>query len=474
MKRLLVLAVIASAMLVIPATASAAVSCNLAGNALTVSITGATTNSAGLRLTNGNEIGVYDSISFTGPQVCGGGTPTTANTNSIAVADNEPGSTNRTLLGVSLENGPFVNSDSTNEGAGTKEIEITYDGGEEATDDLVLVGGPGPAGDDWRMGQLDATHDGFQLDDTEPVADSDVDDLVETNVEQLQIGINGNPGDDILDARGGTGFTGPLVSTGTAQLVGDTGNDQLYAGDGDGWRLEGDTGADTQIGGPGNEFIQLSFGADADIADGNGGTDNCGYLSHPDPVTVDLRITGPQDTGGAGIDTISDCETLGGGTANDTLIGTSGPNTLAGAQGNDTLLGLGGNDTLDGGAGTSDTVSYAQESTGPVSVNLATAGAQNTGGAGNDTISNVENIIGSPFSDNLTGDANANTIDAYDGILDTVDCAGGADTAIADELGVDTLTNCETTDNAPKVSVGAAPADGALLNDRDPGLCAGG
>ncbi len=175
-------------------------------------------------------------------------------------------------------------------------------------------------------------------------------------------------------------------------------------------------------------------------------------------MTVDLRITGPQDTGGAGIDTISDCEIASGGTANDTLIGTSGPNTLAGGQGNDTLLGLGGNDTLDGGTGTSDTVSYAQESTGPVSVNLATAGAQNTGGAGNDTISNVENIIGSPFSDSLTGDANANTIDAYDGVLDTVDCAGGADTAIADELGVDTLTNCETTDNAPKVSVGATPA----------------
>ncbi len=205
MKRLLLLAVIASAMIVIPSTASAAVTCNLAGNALTVSITGATDNGAGLRLTNGNEIGVYDSSAYTVQQACGGGTPTTANTNSIAVADNEPGSTNRTVLGVSLANGPFVNSDSTNEGAGTKEIEIAYDGGEESSDDLVLTGAPGPAGDDWRMGQLDATHNGFQLDDTEPAANSDVDDLVETNVEQLQIGVNGNPGDDILDARGGTG-----------------------------------------------------------------------------------------------------------------------------------------------------------------------------------------------------------------------------------------------------------------------------
>jgi Ca2+-binding RTX toxin-like protein len=414
---------------------------------------------------------VYDSSGFTGAQVCAGGTPTTANTSSIAVSDNEPGTANRTVLGVSLANGPFVNSDATGEGVGTKEIEITFDGGEEPTDDLVLSGGPGPAGDNWRMGQLDATHNGYQLDDTESAAASDVDDITTTNVEQIQIGVStGNPGDDILDARGGAGFTGPLTAGGTAQLVGDTGNDTLYAGNGNGWRLEGDLGADTQIGGPGDEFIQLSFGTDADIADGNGGNDNCGFLNHPDPVTVDLRITGPQDTGSAGLDTISDCEVTIGGSAGDTLIGTSGPNTLAGGPGNDTLLGLGGNDTLDGGAGTSDTVSYAQASTGPVSVNLGTAGAQNTGGAGNDTISNTESAIGSPFSDTLIGTGAANVLDGYDGVSDSLDCvaAGDGDTVIADEVGVDEIHNCETADNAPKVTVASPPADGALTNDSTP------
>ena len=213
------------------------------------------------------------------------------------------------------------------------------------------------------MGELVAG-EGYQLDDTENAAASDVDDLVTTNVEQLQIGINGNPGDDILDARGGTGFTGPLtLGSSVAQLVAGNGDDQIFAGNGDGWRLEGDVGADTSIGGPGNEFIQMSFGTDADIADGNGGTDNCGWLNHNDPVTVDLRITAPQDTGGAGIDTISDCEVLGGGNGADTLIGTDGPNTIGGGPGNDTLIGLGGDDTLDGGADI-DTVSYAQGSTG--------------------------------------------------------------------------------------------------------------
>ena len=236
-------------MLVLPSIASAAVTCTFTSGtgALAVSITGATDNGAGLRLINGTgEIGVYDSGAFSTQQMCAGGTPTTANTNSIAVTDDEPGTTNRTVLGLSLANGPFVNSDASGEGTGTKEIEITYDGGEEATDDLVLTGVPGPAGDNWRMGQIDATHAGYQLDDSEPAASSDVDDLVTTNVEQLQTGLNGNPGDDILDARGGTGFAGPLEApSGVAQLIGDTGDDQLFAGNGNGWRLEGDTGSDT-------------------------------------------------------------------------------------------------------------------------------------------------------------------------------------------------------------------------------------
>ena len=78
------------------------------------------------------EIAVYNTIDFSaGKQNCGT-TPTAAKRDTIAVADTEPGTSNRTLLTVSLGGGPFVNSDATGEGTGTKEIEITYDGGEEA------------------------------------------------------------------------------------------------------------------------------------------------------------------------------------------------------------------------------------------------------------------------------------------------------------------------------------------------------
>ena len=455
-----------------PSGASAAVSCNLAAGVLSVDVTGAGEQTAGVRMeSGGTEIAVYNTIDFSaGKQNCGT-TPTTANTNTIAVADTEPGTSNRTLLTVSLGGGPFVNSDATGEGTGTKEIEITYDGGEEATDDLILDGAPNPGNDNFRMGELGGGH-AFQLDDSES-GTVDVDDLVASSVEQLQLGINGNPGDDVLDARGGAGFLGPLTLTSTKQLVGGDGADHIFAGDGNGWRVEGDEGADELVGGPGDDLVQLSFGNDADTADANGGTDNCSYLNHTAGIHVDLRVTAPQDTGGAGVDALSDCENLTGSTQSDVLIGTSGPNVISGGEnlgiqtGADTLIGLGGNDGLDGSFG-SDTASYAQGSTGPVTVNLGTVGPQNTGGAGTDTITNTENLVGSEFGDTLTGDGGANIIDVYDGILDTVDCGGGLDRAVADEAGVDSLAGCETVDNAPKVSVGAPPADGALINDATP------
>ena len=86
---------------------------------------------------------------------------------------------------------------------------------------------------------------------------------------------------------------------------------------------------------------------------------------------------------------------------NDSLTGELGANALSGNGGNDTLVGLEGNDTLDGGAG-SDTLDYSAAGMG-VTVNLTTTTAQNTIGAGSDTIAAGENVIGSSFADTLTG-----------------------------------------------------------------------
>jgi len=111
--------------------------------------------------------------------------------------------------------------------------------------------------------------------------------------------------------------------------------------------------------------------------------------------------------------------------SDDVLNGLGGGNIISGFKGNDTLTGgLGddiligglGNDSLDGGADT-DTVSYASAS-GAVTVDLSLGIA--TGAAGNDTLTNIENILGSDHDDTLSGDMNNNTIEGGDGADDFI------------------------------------------------------
>ena len=101
-------------------------------------------------------------------------------------------------------------------------------------------------------------------------------------------------------------------------------------------------------------------------------------------------------------------------------------NVLNGNGGNDTIDGFLGNDTLNGGAGT-DTLSYALDL--GVTVSLATAAAQNTGGSGIDTISNFENLTGSFFNDTLTGNAGNNIIKGNGG-HDIINGGAGNDTML--------------------------------------------
>ena len=84
-----------------------------------------------------------------------------------------------------------------------------------------------------------------------------------------------------------------------------------------------------------------------------------------------------------------------------------------------------------------DTATYI-DSAGSVTISLAVTTAQNTGGAGTDTLSNIENLIGSNYADNLTGNNAANVISGGAG-NDTISGGGGED-ILRGGLGADILT----------------------------------
>ncbi|SQG84776.1 structural toxin protein RtxA [Legionella pneumophila] len=169
-----------------------------------------------------------------------------------------------------------------------------------------------------------------------------------------------------------------------------------------------------------------------------------------------------------GRDTSND--TIIGNDGNDILIGLGGNDTLSGGNGDDILAGGAGNDTLDGGAG-NDTATYIDATAG-VTVSLNTSSAQNTVGAGTDTLTNIENLTGSKFNDTLTGNNSANTIKGLEG-NDTISGLGGNDTldggsgddVIIGGLGDDILTGGSGADQFVLVkgqggaSAGAAPID---------------
>ena len=105
---------------------------------------------------------------------------------------------------------------------------------------------------------------------------------------------------------------------------------------------------------------------------------------------------------------------------------------LDGGLGDDFLQGTISDDIINGGAG-NDTASFLNafsggSSTG-VTVDLNLQGvAQNTIAAGNDTLSGIENLVGSALNDILTGDGNDNVIEGGLG-NDTLSGGAGNDTA---------------------------------------------
>ena len=88
----------------------------------------------------------------------------------------------------------------------------------------------------------------------------------------------------------------------------------------------GSSSADILSGTPGNDYM-----------DGGAGADTASYALAHAGVTVNLGVSGPQETFGAGIDTLVNIENLTGSAFDDTLIGGTTPYGLSGGAGNDLL-----------------------------------------------------------------------------------------------------------------------------------------
>ncbi|MFL6843435.1 MAG: M10 family metallopeptidase C-terminal domain-containing protein [Allosphingosinicella sp.] len=177
--------------------------------------------------------------------------------------------------------------------------------------------------------------------------------------------------------------------------------------------LTGSANADILTGDSNANVIEGGLGDD--VLDGGLGVDTLAF-SGSTAVTVNLATLTAQNTGW-GNDTIVNFENVRTGSGADNVTGDGNDNIFYDGGGNDIYNGAGGTDTLDYSGATSS-----------VTVNLATATAQNTGTfGGTDTITNIENLVGSAaFANTFIGSTLGNRLTGGSAV-DIIEGRNGAD-----------------------------------------------
>ena len=177
------------------------------------------------------------------------------------------------------------------------------------------------------------------------------------------------------------------------------------------FRGTGNALANVITGGNGRDVLIGRGGVDA--LNGGGGIDLVDYSTAAAGVTASLTDGTATNDGDGASDTLTGIENLTGSAFGDTLTGDAGSNVLIGGNGDDVLTGRSGNDFLFGGAGV-DTASWAGASSGVrAAINSGVLGdgsASDDGDGGIDSLSGIENLIGSDFDDTLLGSAAANVL----------------------------------------------------------------
>jgi Ca2+-binding RTX toxin-like protein len=310
-----------------------------------------------------------------------------------------------------------------------------------------VIGGSGA--DQLYGGDGDDTLDGGQGDDT-------LDGGAGTNTANYAVAGGGLTIDLAISGPQHTGGSGFDTLVNIQNLIGSRFDDMLR-GDANANSLNGGAGDDTLIGGGGNDTLV-----------GGGGNDTASYVDSFSGVNVSLALQGAPQATGDGNDTLIGFQNLQGSGHDDVLTGDANANLIEGNDGNDTLFGGGGADTLFGGAGNdvlnagasgpgqfvlldgglgNDTLNANgnpmagaayDDAMSAVNVNLSLDGiAQNTGGAGIDTLNGIHVLAGSSFNDTLTGSAGADVLYGADG--DDLVSGGAGDDTIYGSLGSDTI-----------------------------------
>ena len=271
--------------------------------------------------------------------------------------------------------------------------------------DDVVYGG---AGDDrFRDGTYSGTDTmyGGAGDDFYEIGDLDVvveyaDEGIDTVLSRAAAYTLGDHVENLQGEEGGQTFTGNTLAN---HMTGSHGDDILSGLDGNDTLL-GEEDNDTLYGGHGDDIVIGGIGDDT--LDGGDDSDTASYVDATSAVAVSLALQGSaQDTLGAGSDTLVSIENLLGSAYDDSLTGDDNDNALEGGD---------GNDALDGGSGR-DTASYASASAGVTVTLQALGAAQDTVGAGSDTLVAFENLEGSAHDDALTGSGLSNWLYGGDG-----------------------------------------------------------
>ncbi|CUH82440.1 M10 family metallopeptidase C-terminal domain-containing protein [Tropicibacter naphthalenivorans] len=348
--------------------------------------------------------------------------------------------------GVVIENAQSGSGDDTVVGNDSNNHIMSGDGADS------VMGG---AGDDWIGGGAGAdTLDGG--DGTGDTLDYSVSDAF------VRVDLGGNSAsgghaqnDQIANFENvvGSGFSDFLRGNDAANhLRGGAGADSL-TGLGGNDSLSGGASADTLLGGDGDDTLEGGFGDDR--LEGGTGWDCAIYTGFGGGITINLNLTGAQNTGAAGIDTLIGIEDLRGGDYNDRFTGLGGDSVLFGGAGSDWLFGLGGNDSLEGGAGNDKLLGGAGNDTmtgedgidvllGDLGEDQLFGGAYNDhlrGGAGSDTLeggAGRDVLIGGDFQGGFPGDSAADVF-VFNALSDSARGGGTRDIIRDFEVGLDLI-----------------------------------